>query len=134
MYPWSIVAIILVVAIDQLSKATIRSITLNEVGAFSLPVSNAASIGIATAFVLLFLALFVYARARLTRIQVYGTALIIAGGLSNLIDRLVIGGVREIVNLPTIAFNIADVSVVGGAIVLIISTLSQGEKRLNRKQ
>lgn len=43
-------------------------------------------------------------------------ALIIAGGLSNIIDRLVYGAVLDWIHVFGLWFNVADVMIVGGAV------------------
>jgi len=49
------------------------------------------------------------------------SALIVGGGLSNLIDRLIRGGVIDYINLLFFpSFNIADAMITAGAIIWII--------------
>lgn len=72
-----------------------------------------------------------------------GLLLILAGGISNLLDRLLRGyvidyiDINEIINYPV--FNIADVSIVCGAIIIIVRILietvreQENEKKGNTK-
>lgn len=47
--------------------------------------------------------------------------MILLGGLSNLADRLIFGGVIDFINLPGIpSFNLADIIIVTGAIFLLV--------------
>jgi lipoprotein signal peptidase len=62
------------------------------------------------------------------RLELWAVALVAAGGAGNVIDRIGLGFVRDYVivgvpGLPTAAFNLADVLVVGGAALLLVSSL-----------
>lgn len=69
-------------------------------------------------------AIFVSFSRKLTAFQVIMISLIVGGGISNLIDRLLQGSVTDFLNiglgsLRTGIFNIADVAIMAGAIGLI---------------
>lgn len=77
---------------------------------------------------LLSAALFILFSSKLKESQALLIALIIGGGVGNLIDRLLIGGVTDFLNigigsLRTGIFNIADVAIMAGAIGLFFSEL-----------
>lgn len=56
----------------------------------------------------------------------YTTYLILGGGFSNLLDRLLFGAVRDWISLPLIpTFNLADVAISLGAIFLIFSLIKR---------
>ncbi len=71
-------------------------------------------------------AFFVAFSRKLVPLQAFLISLIVGGGISNLIDRLLQGSVTDFLNvglgsLRTGIFNIADVAIMAGAIGLIIS-------------
>lgn len=47
---------------------------------------------------------------------------LLAGVTSNLADRAVLGYVRDYINIGSIMFNLADVMIVAGALVILISS------------
>lgn len=54
----------------------------------------------------------------------YGLALLIGGGISNLIDRIVRGGVVDFIDLKIIpVFNMADLFISLGSIILLIEII-----------
>lgn len=66
----------------------------------------------------------------LTTLSYYGFMLICAGAIGNLIDRIVLGYVRDMINFVIIhfpVFNVADSAVTIGAVLLILDIL------INRK-
>jgi signal peptidase II len=72
----------------------------------------------------------------LPRLPAVGLSLLIGGGTSNLIDRLIYdGAVIDFLNvgiggLRTGIFNMADVAIVAGAGLLLYSTLGDGDRNL----
>ena len=58
--------------------------------------------------------------------QSYGLSFIIAGGISNLIDRAVRGGVVDFIDLKIVpVFNMADLFISMGCIILLIELIKQ---------
>ena len=55
-------------------------------------------------------------------------SLILAGGISNLADRLVWGGVRDVFTLGTLYFNVADIYIVGGLAMVGYALLKRKEQ------
>jgi len=47
-------------------------------------------------------------------------AMILSGGLSNLLDRLIWGGVVDIFHIGAFSFNLADGMIVAGAVLLLL--------------
>ena len=65
-------------------------------------------------------------RLHWTGLQLFGLALVFAGGASNLADRIVRGSVIDFMNiglgpLRTGIFNVADVAILGGVAFLVLS-------------
>jgi signal peptidase II len=64
----------------------------------------------------------------------YGLILILSGAIGNLYDRLVLGEVRDFLDIGMGAmrwpvFNIADLAVTAGAVLLAVEFLSEGKKK-----
>lgn len=122
------------VLLDQVSKALSDTPWLNSEGALlKLGQSNTSSILLATATLILLLQvtvrgfwspLFATHPTSSRRVN-YQLITILAGGISNLIDRLVWGGVRDIFTLGTLFFNMADMYIVIGIIMLILSLVME---------
>jgi len=65
-------------------------------------------------------------------LEIFGISLMFFGAISNLIDRILYGYVLDYINFPYFSiFNLADVMIVGGAIVLIYYFLIVKDKRVN---
>jgi signal peptidase II len=72
------------------------------------------------------------ARLRLRGWPLIGVTLLVAGGASNWIDRVVRGSVVDFLNvgvgpLRTGVFNVADMAIMIGAAVLVLATMSRHE-------
>jgi signal peptidase II len=76
-------------------------------------------------------------RKRWTGLPLAGAALIWAGGVSNLVDRATRGSVVDFMNvgvgsLRTGIFNVADIAIMGGALLIAIKEMSQGREKVPR--
>ena len=76
----------------------------------------------------LLIALFMAFRYKWSRLAAVGLMLFVAGGLSNLIDRVAIGTVIDFLNVGigpwrTGIFNVADVAIMAGAAVMAVDNL-----------
>ncbi len=76
--------------------------------------------------VLIALAVFVVARRQVRPLAFFGYALIIAGGASNMIDRVTVGAVVDFMNvgiggLRTGIFNVADMAIMGGLFAVMLA-------------
>lgn len=84
---------------------------------------------IAGAVLLLFLFLCLnYAQQKKDFLSMTGISLIIFGGLSNLADRIIFGYVIDWIKifiLPFSVFNIADIMIISGAIILAIKVIKK---------
>ena len=77
---------------------------------------------------------FVASRYRWSRLASCGLVLFMAGGLSNLADRLAIGGVIDFLNvgvgpIRTGIFNVADVAIMAGIAMVLRDVLSRSLAR-----
>ncbi len=147
----SIISAVLVIGLDQLTKLFIygspsRSIignflwfdsTLNTGAAFSIftdmkwlliTISSVASV-----IIILLILSKKYFKSKTEKI-LFGV--ILGGTLSNLIDRCIFGGVRDFISLRFMnfaIFNIADMAIVFGAIILAIYILIKSLKKDKNK-
>ncbi len=96
----------------------------NEGIAFGLFPGRPGLIAAFTVVALLIIAATLLAMARRNSWIALGGGALIGGSIGNLVDRLVHGGVTDFINLPKWpAFNVADIAIVGGAIVVGIGVL-----------
>lgn len=72
--------------------------------------------------VIVLVALTFITRSSAFRLQTthYSLLTLMAGGAGNLLDRLIVGGVRDIWQLGSLYFNLADIYVVGGVLLLLL--------------
>ena len=87
--------------------------------AFSLSIPNAAIV-VATPLIILWLALLLVNKQR-HPIFSCGLTLILAGAVSNFIDRVIFGVTIDYLRVLTGVLNLADVAIVTGAVLLILS-------------
>lgn len=69
--------------------------------------------------------------------RLYGLSILVAGGASNWVDRVIDGRVVDflIVGIGPIrtgVFNIADMAILAGVVILLLSEYSQGRKQENK--
>lgn len=90
--------------------------------AFGMGSGNIKNIFITLIFLILIIN-FINKQFKLINIKtMFALSLMFAGGISNLIDRIVRGGVLDFIKISTFPiFNIADISIVIGWILLIIN-------------
>ena len=81
--------------------------------------------------VLISITLYTYIDKSLDKLSIIGFSLIIGGGIANIFDRIVFGSVTDFlyINLGGIfktgIFNIADLSVTTGMIIILISSFKR---------
>lgn len=124
-----IVLIIIFILIDQLTKFLAQSfgwlIFLNDQFAFSLPLATWLMYTINVA-VIIGIGLYLHKTwQRQNRIQHYAWTLVLAGGLSNLLERLVLGHVRDFIPIANGMLNVADFFIILGLILLLVSSRYQ---------
>jgi len=135
MRAWLVVVFTASLVTDQLTKAQSNYNTLNELGPFSMTAPNTVWVFLAFVLLLGVTAFTFLRRQQLGRYGTLGPVLLLAGGTSNLFDRLRFGGVREIGGFADISFNIADVLILLGAIQLLSWTvISYWQARPNKRR
>lgn len=92
------------------------------------------------AILLLGLVWFIFREKELNRWQVVSLALIVGGGLSNIIDRIVYGKVVDMMQLlvdpfpPTGIFNVADVAIMTGMFMMLPFAFRKSPKEEERTE
>lgn len=116
---------LLVISLDQFSKIIapkFLTIICNQGFGLGINFDGVASIFLASA-VLVFLT-FLLSREK-NQLAALAIVLVMAGGVSNLLDRLLLGCVRDFIGLAGLgrwpAFNLADSAITLGAILLVFS-------------
>ncbi len=111
---------VLTFAIDQLSKAIIEPLSLSVLNSnFALKTDLGFSPLLITLLIWVLLCYFVWRTQYLNWVS----GLIIGGGASNLVDRIILGGVRDWLPIPFVGGtnNVADWAISVGCIAYIIS-------------
>jgi len=117
---------IFLILLDQICKFLIKAyfptlVVLNEKGVFGILPWWFLIFGI---FGILWLAI-----KRSWFFQNWGFLLIVAGGVSNIIDRVFYGGVVDFINIGQLpVFNLADVMISLGVIFIIIGFVGKNKK------
>lgn len=99
--------------VDQTSKQLLPTVFLNQELSFGLPFPYFSLLGLVAAVLL------VRIYNLLPTTYNLPASLLLAGGLSNLADRLLWSGVRDIFAVGPVTFNIADIYIVGGSLMLL---------------
>src|SRR5262245_36104326 len=120
-----IALLLALVVIDQIVKNLAqRSIKIlyNNAFAFSLPVPLLLMYLVYGA-VLVVIVHYVYKNfSRLSSFALFGWMLILAGGLSNIGERIILGSVRDFIPLLGGTLNLADLFIIAGIFVVILSS------------
>lgn len=129
---WAVLLPLAVVALDQVSKVVVASRAAIAIGSFAtiqLVVNPHAGFSLAIPSLTLnaiWLTLigYVFFQVRQPLLKL-SLLLVIGGGLSNFIDRLVMGGVRDIVSVGDVFFNLADGAIVAGVVAACVLLIIQ---------
>lgn len=108
----------LVVA-DQLSKFYAENIFKNSVFAFSLPLPIWLIYGIYGLVVVLMVVYVTKHFQSFSKQQIFAWVLIFAGACSNIIERIILGYVRDWIYIGNGVFNIADLVIILGIVFLL---------------
>lgn len=146
---WMVVITICLIIIDQVSKVVVKRNYENPVEngvvgirlventgmAFGLNSGNTKNI-VLTVFVLLIILNFVKnQKDRMDQKTAVAISLVLSGGISNLIDRVVRGGIVDFLEIKNFAiFNIADCYIVVGWILLIIFLIKFSKETVGEKK
>lgn len=122
--------ILAIVTIDRIFKSLVVSqsdFTFNNGFAFGIFPSNfSAIISIA---LLTFLTVHIYKKKGKINAEKYAFALVFAGAISNIIDRILYNGVVDYIDLPLLpVFNIADIAIVISLSSLLILEFKNARK------
>ena len=138
------IAAVATLAVDQITKVIVRAgiepgerIDLffgvglvrarNEGIAFGLFPGNRAVVATLTIVALVIIAGLLLRLARQTPGVALGGGFLVGGSLGNLVDRLVHGGVTDFIDPPAFpAFNVADIGITFGAVIVALSLLRAG--------
>ena len=133
----------IILLIDQLSKIIILN-TINEIKviipklleieviknigiAFGLNDGNLKNIFITMIILIIIINFIIKQQNNIDKKMTIALSLILGGGISNLIDRIIRGGIIDFIKVSTFPiFNIADISIVIGWILLIICVVNFG--------
>ena len=151
----NILLIICIVIIDQIIKnvvlkylAPIGSITLingflaltyieNTGAAFNIWDNRWVLIGVNILIIAIILKLLLSKRYELTKLMKLSYSLILAGGITNLIDRIFRGFVIDYIDISELfsypVFNIADICIVIGVIIIILTILIKTVEKQEQK-
>jgi signal peptidase II len=100
----------------------------NEGIAFSLFPGNQTVIAIITVVALSAIAVALSGLVRRNPMAAVGAGLLLGGALGNLVDRVMHGGVTDFVKVSHFpAFNVADMAITAGAIMIVIGVLESAD-------
>ena len=148
----AVVCILLFIIVDQTTKFLFAkniviienilrfSIVTNTGGAFSFFSGDKTMVTILNFILIAMIARFIFLyKDRVRKLMVVALILVIAGGTSNLIDRIFRGYVLDFIDINQLirfpVFNLADIIVVVGWVIFVVCVLLdiRGEKAWNTK-
>lgn len=140
----SILSSLMVAALDQFVKHLVRNMPQGEVffringllelipttntgAAFSILRGSNLALALASLVLMLFSATYIHKTMRLSPIASHACFILLGGGIGNLIDRLLFGGVTDYIRILFLdfpVFNLADVAITCSVFVLIMLLLT----------
>lgn len=132
---WFVLTIILIL-IDQLTKQAASylglSVFLNDKFAFSLPIPTLIMFAIYV-LVLVGISIYIYKTwSRFDNLQKSAWCFVYAGGLSNIIERIILSHVRDFIPIAGGILNVADLFILFGLLVLLISQRQSSRRSSNQ--
>lgn len=139
--------VILVVAFDQITKyLAIRWVAIEAGGLDWITFVDHRNYGIsfgielpsflATSLVILFLIILLYLffmNSSYSHVYYLGLVISIGGGFSNLIDRLILGFVRDFISISYLPiFNLADIAIVIGVSLIIVGIFGYNRDEISK--
>lgn len=136
MHRYAFSTALLVVTIDQIIKYTLVTkgifvsspfpwlsigVTKNHGIAFSIPFPSLLLVVLSVVVIVVATALWMRQSAH-SRTHAVGFGLFLGGALGNLIDRVAHGYVIDYLNIATGSFNLADVAIIAGLLLLFFSS------------
>lgn len=115
-----LVFICCLVAVDLAVKALIRGSYQNYRFAFSLPLPSTISVSIAVVLIIL-AAVWLCLTPPQRLLRRLGLVLVVSGGTANTLERVYRGFVTDLIHLPRMSINLADIYIFIGLIVLLVS-------------
>lgn len=107
----------------------------NEGAAWSILSGKVDFLIIVTAIVMVIIAVLLFKTPKEDKLMRFSFALVLAGGIGNLIDRIVLGYVVDFLAFPNFpVFNIADCCVTVGIFLIIIFTILDIKKESDQKK
>ncbi len=143
--------IVAVIVADQLTKMKLYGQSFSVIGDF-LWVESSFNTGAAFSFMSGAVWFFIVVSALSSGVMIYllisnkwglsifnkvAISLILGGAIGNLIDRIMLGGVRDFIYLKSInfaIFNVADMAVTIGGILLVIGLIIEIVKSCNKRE
>ncbi len=110
----------LLIFIDQLTKNLAENKFLNFQFAFSLPVGAGVMFFLYALILVLILNYCLKHYSQFTKIEWLAWLAIFAGALSNIIERIVLGYVRDWIYILNGVLNLADFYIIAGVIILLV--------------
>ena len=98
---------------------------------FGLPVFNNAAIALGVAYVAVLVWMLMLSRSKKLHIPLI---IIVAGGLSNLIDRIWRGFVLDIIQIGSFQANIADLLIVSGVGIFVFTVVTSAHDRVGETE
>lgn len=119
---WGLAVFLVLIVIDQLTKNIVVDSYRNYYFAFSLSVNVYAMYGIYFIGIAAVSGYVVKQGHNVSAVDFFAWVMILAGGVSNVVERIVLGYVRDWIYIWTGVFNLADGYIIFGILMLLFSS------------